>query len=131
MTDLQALGEWIGRYEAAWRSNVPDAVGRLFTGDAVYRWHPWETPEDGARGRDEIVEAWLREPDDPAVWTLECEPLAVNGDLGVARCVARYRADAKGPARIYHNIWLVRLTDDGLCSDFTEYYMREPEAAAG
>lgn len=126
MTTVAALADWLDRYEQAWRNNDAAQIRALFTDDAVYRWHPWEEPADGADGGEEIVQAWLEQPDDPDDWTLECEPLAVNGDLGVARCVTRYRATARGPARVYHNIWLVSLTDDGRCSEFTEYYMKEP-----
>jgi uncharacterized protein (TIGR02246 family) len=126
MTTVAALADWLDRYEQAWRNNDAAQIADLFTDDAVYRWHPWEDPSDGADGREEIVQAWLDQPDDPDDWTLECEPLAVNGELGVARCVTRYRATARGPARVYHNIWLVTLTDDGRCSQFTEYYMKEP-----
>ena len=126
MTTVAALADWLDRYEQAWRNNDAAQIGALFTDDAVYRWHPWEEASDGADGRDEIIQAWLEQPDDPDDWTLECEPLAVNGDLAVARCVTRYRATARGPARVYHNVWLVSLTDDGRCSEFTEYYVKEP-----
>lgn len=126
MTTRVALADWLDRYEQAWRTNDPDLIGDLFTEDAVYRWHPWEEPADGADGREEIVEGWLTEPDDPADWTLECEPVAVEGDIAVARCETRYRATARGPARVYHNIWVMTLDDDGRCSDFVEYYMKEP-----
>jgi len=126
MTTVAALADWLDRYEQAWRNNDGAQIADLFTEDAVYRWHPWEGPSDGADGREEIVQAWLDQPDDPDDWTLDCEPLAVNGELGVARCVTRYRATARGPERVYHNIWVVTLTDDGRCSEFTEYYMKEP-----
>jgi uncharacterized protein (TIGR02246 family) len=126
MTTLAAVTDWLDRYEQAWRTNDPDQIRELFTEDAVYRWHPWEEPADGADGREEIVEAWLEQPDDPQDWTLECEALAVNDDLAVARCETRYRATARGPARIYHNVWVMTLTEDGRCSDFTEYFMKEP-----
>ena len=126
MTTLALLADWLDRYEQAWHNNDADLIAALFTEDAVYRWHPWEDAADGADGRDEIIQAWLEQPDDPDDWTLECEPLAVNEDLGVARCLTSYRATARGPARVYHNIWLVELEDDGRCSDFTEYYMKEP-----
>ena len=33
--------------------------------------------------------------------------------------------------RAYHNIFLVRLTGDGRCHDFVEYYMREPAGQEG
>ena len=81
MTTLAAVADWLDRYEQAWRTNDPDRIRDLFTEDAVYRWHPWEEPADGADGREEIVEAWLEQPDDPDDWTLECEPLAVDGDV--------------------------------------------------
>lgn len=126
MTTVSALADWLDRYEQAWRNNDAEQIASLFTSDAVYRWHPWEEGSDCAQGQEDIVGAWLEQPDDPNDWTLECEPLAVNGELGVARCVTRYRATARGPARVYHNIWLVYLTDDGRCSDFTEYFMKEP-----
>lgn len=126
MTTLGALADWLDRYEQAWRTNDEALIRALFTEDAVYRWHPWEEPADGADGIDEIVQAWLDQPDDPDDWTLECEPLAVTGDLGVARCLTRYRATARGAARVYYNVWLAYLADDGRCFDFTEYYMKEP-----
>jgi ketosteroid isomerase-like protein len=129
MTDLATLRDWLQRYERAWRSNDPAEIAGLFTEDAVYRWRPWDEPPDAAAGRDEIVRRWLDEPDDPADWSLECEPLAVNGSLGVARCLARYRVTASQPdGPTYHDIWLVELTDDGRCRAFTEYFMRNPKA---
>lgn len=79
--------------------------------------------------RPPIVKSWLDDPtaDDPTSWTLVCEPLAVNGDLGIARCVASYRTTERRPApTVYHNIWLIQLTDDGRCRDFTEHYMELP-----
>ena len=94
MTTLAALAEWLDRYEQAWRNKNAEQIADLFTPDAVYRWHPWEEPADGADGVEDIVDAWLLQPDDPDDWTLECEPLAVNGELGVARCVTSYHATA-------------------------------------
>jgi ketosteroid isomerase-like protein len=126
MTSETALVDWLDRYEQAWRTNDSDQIRGLFTEDAVYRWHPWEEPSDGADGADEIVEAWLEQPDDPDDWSMECEPVAVDGDVAVARCVIRYRATARGPARVYHNIWVLTLEDDGRCSDYLEYFMKEP-----
>jgi ketosteroid isomerase-like protein len=127
MTDLSTLQEWLVRYERAWRSNDPRQIGELFTEDAVYRWRPWDEGSDVARGRDAIVNAWLEHPDDPSTWSLDCEVLAVTGDLGDARCVTKYGRPGEQPARIYHNVWLVRLTD-GRCRSFVEYYMTQPDA---
>lgn len=126
MTDLTALGGWMDRYADAWRSNNGEQIRSLFTDDAVYRWHPYDKRDSVARGREAIVRAWLEEPDEPGSWELTYEPLAVNGDLGVARCVTTYAETGGGGVRTYHNIFLVRLDDEGRCSDFTEYFMLEP-----
>ena len=130
MTTLDALADWIARYQRAWRSNQAADIEALFTSDAVYRWHPYDSAEDVAVGRDQIVHAWLENPDDPTIWEMDCEPVAVNGDVGVVRCVIPYRASPAGSARTYHNVWILSLTDDGRCSDFTEYFMKEPDPAA-
>ena len=122
--DRAALAAWLERYEAAWRSNDPELIGDLFTTDAVYQWHPYDEGDAVAHGRDAIVRAWLDDPDDPRSWELTCEPVAADGDTGVARCVTRYRDD-----RTYHNIFIVRLDESGRCFDFTEYYMLEPRPA--
>jgi ketosteroid isomerase-like protein len=123
MTDRDALARWLDRYVEAWRSNDAETIGSLFTDDAVYRWHPYDEGDDVARGRDAIVRAWLEEPDEPDSWELTFEPLATTGDLGVARAVTTYTDDG----RTYHNIFLVRLDDDGRCSDFVEYFMKASE----
>jgi ketosteroid isomerase-like protein len=128
VTTLAALSDWIDRYEHAWRSNDAGQIADLFTEDAAYRWHPWEAPDEGAKSRDGIVEEWLKDPDDPSGWTMEFEPVAVNGELGVVKGVTRYAAADGKPARIFHNVFLVRLADDGRCRDFVEYFMEQPAA---
>lgn len=127
MTDHATLRDWLDRYEAAWRANDPAPILALFTDDAVYRWHPWENRAGGAaHGAEAIAAAWLADPDEPDSWQMRSEPLAVDGDLGVARCEIVYPPDAEAPRRAYHNLFLIRLTADGRCRDFTEYYMKEP-----
>ncbi len=128
MTDLTSLRDWVDRYRAAWRSNDPADIAALFTEDAVYRWNPFGRDQDGAIGRDAVVASWLDTPDDPDTWEMTCTPLAVNGDLGVVRCTVSYSAAAvhRDAAETWHNIWLVHLTPDGRCSDFTEHYMKAP-----
>ena len=125
MTDSAAFDSWLERYADAWRSNDAERIGALFTAGAIYRWHPYDEGDDVARGRDAIVRAWLEEPDEPGSWELEYERLAVDGDLGVARCVTTYVDTGEG-SRVYHNIFLVRLDDEGRCFDFVEYFMRVP-----
>jgi len=129
VTTLAAFGDWLTRYQAAWRSNSADDIRALFADDAVYRWNPFGRPTDEVIGREAIVAAWLEKPDDRDTWQMECWPLAVEGSLGVARCRTEYNASKGGAEAVYHNVWLIQLTDDGRCSDFTEIWMKQPDPA--
>lgn len=124
-TDIQG---WLDRYVAAWRANDASPIRELFTDDVVYRWRPYES-HPAAHGIDEVVEAWLGEPDDPGSWEARYEPYAIDGDRAVAIGFSRYRASADEPERTYHNAFLLRFIPDGRCAEFTEFYMlEEPEA---
>ena len=51
--------------------------------------------------------------------------LAQEGDLFVVRAVTTYpegTSEAEGP-ETFHNLWLVRLDEDGRASEFVEYFM--------
>jgi hypothetical protein len=126
LTDLTALQGWLERYEAAWRSNDPGEIGGLFAAEAVYRWHPWDKDADAAIGRQSIVEAWLDKQDPPDGWQIRAEAVATHDDLGVARCITTYLREDRWPRAVYHNVFFVRLNDDGRCYDFVEYYMEAP-----
>jgi ketosteroid isomerase-like protein len=120
-TDVQS---WLERYVAAWRSNDRAQIGDLFSEDARYRFYPWDAWKVG---REAIVASWLEDPDDPASWEASYEPFAVAGDRAVAIGTSRYSASADKPERTYYNCFLLRFAADGRCSEFTEYYTREPD----
>lgn len=109
----------------------PAAIGGLFTEDAEYRWHPWDTGDDVARGREAIVSAWLDEPDGAGTFDCRYEPLLVAGDDAVAVGITRYYTDAsrKNLENEFHNLWVLRFAGDGRCSAFTEWYMRTPRGS--
>jgi hypothetical protein len=129
MTQMAALVDWLKRYEAAWRSLDPGQIGDLFAPDAVYRWHPWDGDGDAAIGRQTIVEAWLEKQDPPDSWRFQAEAVAIQDDLGIARCITTYLGKDRRPRATYHNVFFVRLNDDGQCYDFVEYYMEAPGQA--
>ena len=122
--DLQA---WLDRYVEAWRTNERSQIASLFSEDAVYRYRPYGGEARAARGREAIVQAWLEEEDPPGSWVARYEPFVIEGDRAVATGVSRYHASDKGPARTYHNAFLLRFGRDGRCAEFTEYYMLEEE----
>ena len=123
-SDLQS---WLDRYIRAWRTNTAESIAELFTEDAVYRWHPYDDGEEMVTGRDGIVAAWLEDQDDPDKWEAVYEAWAVDGDRGVGIGTSRYLATGDDPERTYHNCFLMRFADDGRCSEFTEYFMLQPE----
>ncbi|MGH2513775.1 MAG: nuclear transport factor 2 family protein [Candidatus Limnocylindrales bacterium] len=127
--DVQA---WLDRYDEAWQTYRPDAIGDLFSADAEYRYHPWDEP---IVGRAAIVADWLNPDGDPGArdqpgsFTGHYQPWLVTGDRAVAVGTSDYRATGDAPARLYHNAWLLEFDGEGRCRSFTEYYnlqRREP-----
>jgi len=116
-----AFADWLDRYVAAWRSNDAALIGALFSEDASYS---YRAGTDVVRGRAAIVEDWLREPDDPDTWDARYEPLAIDGDVHVARGYSRYVNADGSPRDEYSNIFVCRFDDAGQCSEFIEWWMK-------
>jgi len=118
--DHAALQEWLDRYVAAWRSGDPGDIGALFSAGALYFYGPFR---DAVVGRDAIVKDWTDNPDAPGSWAAEYRPLAVDGDVAVATGESRY-TDGK----TYSNIFVCRFDGDGRCTEFREWFMKQPRA---
>ena len=123
--DHEQVARWLGSYVAAWRSNERARIEALFTEDAVYRYAPGETPLVGAAA---IADSWLEDPDDPQVWQADYEPVAVDGDTAVAVGTSTYTQTEHRPARTYYNCFVLRFDDAGRCREFTEWYIKAPDA---
>jgi SnoaL-like domain len=121
--DVTQAQEWLDGYIAAWRSNDPDDIRRLFSDQVSYRYHPYDTPLEGV---EELVASWLADPDDPESWDAHYEPYVVDGSRMVAVGYSRYLSSGDEPERLYHNCYLVEFDADGQCSVFTEYFMKAP-----
>jgi hypothetical protein len=124
MIDTATLQHWLDDYVEAWRSNDPRKIEALFSEHARYSWSPFD--EEPAAGRAAIVEGWLNEPDDPDSWECGYQPLAVDGDVAIASGWTRYRPEGSKPGREYANVFVMRFDRQGLCSEFTEWYMQRP-----
>jgi len=120
-TELQA---WLDAYVAAWRSYDADAIRALFTEDAIYAYHPWDTGGDVVRGRDAIVANWLEDRDEPGSWEAAYRPGLIDGDRATAVGETRYTA-----GKVYDNLWELRF-DGGRCAEFVEWYMLRPKPKA-
>lgn len=123
MDDDQArrLHGWVDGYLQAWSSNDPAVIGALFTEDAAYYTEPHSPPW---RGRDEIVLRWLDRKDEPGETEFRWHPLAIGSYVAVVQGETVYRS----PPRTYSNLWVIRLDAEGRCSEFTEWWMQQPDS---
>ena len=62
-------------------------------------------------------------------FTMSWEPVAVEGDVGVARVEVAYDGP---PALVYRDLWIVILDADGCCRSFEEwpFFPGQPLSAA-
>jgi hypothetical protein len=129
MTDGDHVQRWLDAYTQAWLSYDPAAIGALFSDDAQYRWHPWDSGDEVACGRDGIVAAWLDDRDTAGTYTGEYRPLLIAGDDVIATGVSRYYADPEHTVleTEFHNLWVLHFDSDGRCDSFTEWFMKAPK----
>jgi hypothetical protein len=114
---------WLDAYVQAWLTYEPEAIGVLFSEDAVCYYHPYDEP---VRGRAAIVASWL-EPslrDTAGTYTAHYEPVAVDGMVAVSNGRSRYfEADGTTQKTEFDNIFLLRFDEEGRCREFREWYM--------
>jgi hypothetical protein len=125
--DRAQLADWIAGYERAWRTAGTAALAELFTVQATYRSAPFADPVVGLAAIATFWEVERERPDEQ--FTLHWKPVAVDGDVGVARVEVSYGQPA---ARVYRDLWIVNLGADGRCSAFEEwpYFPGQPLSAA-
>jgi hypothetical protein len=110
------LRRWIDAYECAWRTPGTDALAELFAHDATYSTGPFEEPHHGLEA---IAAMWERERTGPdEEFTIASEPVAVEGDTGVARIEVRY---GEPRPQLYRDLWIVTLDAEGRCTSFEEW----------
>ena len=110
---------WLERYVTAWRSRDPRDIGDLFSVDARYS---FRAGTEVADGREAIVGAWgAHDSDDP--WEAAYGPLAIDGEVRVARGRTRYFRRDGSLGHEYSNIFVCRFDADGRCAEFTEWWM--------
>jgi len=126
--DESGVERWLAGYVEAWRSYDPEAIGRLFAEDALYRYHPWDEPAPShVRGRDAIVASWLEDEDASGSWSAEYRPWLVHGDRAVAVGTSRYIAADGSVESEYSNVFFLVFDHDGRCREFSEIYMKRPD----
>ena len=124
----EQVQSWLDDYISAWASNDAVRIGELFSEEAAYSYRPWRDDANTVIGRDAVVASWQEDPDDPNTWEAEYAPYAVDGDRAVAVGWTRYLADDGEPERVYHNAFLLQFDDEGRCTEFAEFYVREKKS---
>ena len=119
------VARWLTDYMEAWRTYDRERIGALFAEQAVYRYHPYDEP---IVGRDAIVESWFDEPDEPGSYDAAYEPVAIDGDIAVATGSSTYTGRDGSIRAVYDNCFVMRFEADGLCREFTEWYIERPDA---
>jgi hypothetical protein len=114
---IESFRAWLQRYFEAWVSNEPGEVEALFTGDAVYWTGPFAEPRVGV---DAIVEAWIGGPQEEVDYAYE--PLAVEGDVGIAHWKVASRRPGAEERDEYDGILLITFAADGRCREHREWF---------
>lgn len=118
MVDEALVKDWMERYIQAWNSNDPEHIGALFTREAAYYTEPYS---QAYKGREAIVKGWIDGKDEPGTWSFDYKVLGVSGKKGFVQG----RTDYFSPPRLYHNLWVITLNEEGVCEEFTEWFMKE------
>jgi ketosteroid isomerase-like protein len=132
--DTATVAAWLAAYVEAWKSYDPEAIGALFSDDVKYRYHPYDEP---VVGRQAVVESWLGDAehqgvsgrDEEGTYDATYRPVAVDGDVAVATGRSTYTRGPGGPIdEVYDNCFVMRFDDDGRCREFTEWFVKRPDA---
>jgi hypothetical protein len=130
--DRSSAQAWLDAYVEAWRTYDPARIRALFADDVAYRYHPYDEPIVGA---DAVVASWLGESDEdgassrdaPGTYDGRYAPVAVDGDIVVARGTSTYLREPNGEVeKVYENCFLMTFDGAGRCREFTEFYVRRP-----
>jgi hypothetical protein len=122
--DKNHVETWLAGYQRAWNSNDPQEIGALFSAGAAYYTGPFDQPWVG---REAIVSGWLERKDEPGSFNFRYQILCAGEDQGVVRGWTQYF----NPDREYSNIWVIQFDEQGLCKEFTEWWMRRKQPASG
>ncbi|MGH3328158.1 MAG: YybH family protein [Streptomycetales bacterium] len=119
------LMAWVAAYERAWRTPGTQALGEIFTTDAVYRMSPYGPV---VRGLEALRQLWEDEREGPdEVFTMSASVVACEGDTGVVRVEVRYGEPVREEFR---DLWVLRFAPDGRCAEFEEWWYTPGSAAA-
>lgn len=123
MLDTASVSKWLDEYVHAWKSYNPDAIGALFSDDAIYYYTPFDTP---LLGRQAIVASWLANRDPSGSYDAHYQPVIVQGDTAVANGRSRYFYADGSLETEFDNIFILRFNAQNQVREFREWYFERP-----
>jgi SnoaL-like domain len=124
MTEAE-LRAWMDAYTVAFDAQDSEAASKLFTEDGTYRWGPFG---ELLVGREAIRRAWDEHQDAEEVAEMTYEVIAVTPEVGVARWIASHTNERERRRHRMDGVFVVTLTEDGLCDSFHEWWDSREEA---
>ena len=125
---VERFEQWLTRYKHAWETRDPDAAQAIFSDNATYRVTPFREPEMYRSG---IRDYWVRATTEQRNVQFGYEMLATNGDTGICRWNCRFDVHDDGRHVEIDGIFVFVLTDDGLCSQFQEWWHERSSPITG
>jgi ketosteroid isomerase-like protein len=123
MPTVNQFSHWLEGYRQAFIAFDAEAAGELFSEDATYQDSPYADP---VVGRVAIATYWRMVAELMTDVELECEVVAVSGDVGVAHLRDALTRVSSGTRARYDGIFVVRFDRDGRSIDFREWWVQEP-----
>jgi len=116
---LDIFTSWLDTYGKASQENDARASSELFASDARY----YETPFDEPMiGREAIYQYWLEGAQALKDKQSTYEVYSVKDHLGIARWHSQFTVVQNGIRMGLDCLFLVAFDEDGLCSEFREWW---------
>lgn len=113
----ETVDRWLDGYRAAWEQRDPDAAAALFTDDAIYREHPYESPVLGQGG---VREYWARVTATQDEVKVRYGAPLIDGRRAAVEWWVTMRN--QGAEITLAGEFLLLFDDVGLCSELREYW---------
>ena len=123
MPTVDEFSHWLEGYRQAFIAFDAEAAGELFSEDATYQDSPYADP---VVGRVATAAYWRMVAELMSDVEIECEVVAVSGDVGVAHLRDALTRVSSGTRARYDGIFVVRFDRDGRSIDFREWWVQEP-----
>ena len=124
MLEKAAVAAWLDAYVQAWKTYDPEAIGSLFSEDAIYQYNPFREP---VRGRAAIISSWLEDRDAPGTYDAHYEPVLIEGNRAVSRGRSLYfEGDGTTLKAEWGNVFFLSFDEEGRCTEFSEWYIQRP-----